>query len=543
VENTFVGPFLVLKKLGTNRRHRVYHARQTEQNRDIALKFLSFPSDVEWQAVLDKIEQESVELQKLKHPNLVKIFGAGVHAGQIFLATELVTCESLASVLSRRGKIAPDLVVDYGKQLAEALNYLHSRELVHSKLTPEKILITPEGLVKVADVRINRNKRRRWDTSRLRELDIAAYMAPEQFSEAATAKSDLYALGVMLYEMLTGKLPYDLDNIGRMAKLKSSSPPPSVAHELMGCPIWLDKLVTQMLDPDPRKRPHSAKAVALAMDEIKKMDSSKKSTAAHVLGSFNALNAGIDKSEARALLGKKRKKRESDFSWLQSIPFLTACLLLVVGLLTFLLWPESVAERMERYRAMVNSGNSAKWIEARDALKAERDFNDPKINSQATELYNLARRKILVHRAETGRSPTLQSENIRNFTRAYDLERQEDHFEALAIYRQLAKQIKPSDDEFYVVEEVRPRIERLQSTTVVPESVEGIQNLIEKLASAETIEQLELGNDVLGKILIRLAGEDHDVALRKRVEQVLEENRAKLEKLKTQTPQNRQVAQ
>ncbi|MDG1873287.1 MAG: hypothetical protein P8J27_05220, partial [Mariniblastus sp.] len=83
MENTHVGPFLILKKLG-NRRQKVYHARQTEQDRDVALKFIKVPPTVEWSKALDKIQREVVELQKLQHENLVKVYGAGVHEDRVF---------------------------------------------------------------------------------------------------------------------------------------------------------------------------------------------------------------------------------------------------------------------------------------------------------------------------------------------------------------------------------------------------------------------------------------------------------------------------
>ena len=240
MEKTYVGPFLIVKKLGS-RRQKVYHARQTEQNRDVALKFISVPPSVEWTKALDKIDREVNELQKLHHPNLVKVYGAGVDGERIFFATELIDGESLSAILARRGKLTPDLVVEYGRQIAEVLRYLHSQDLIHSKLTPEKILVTEDHRIKISDLRLNRSKRRRWDSTRRRELDIAAYMAPEQFTEGATQKSDFYSLGVILFEMLTGKLPYAPDTMGRMTKQKMNAPVPSVAANMMNCPIWLDK--------------------------------------------------------------------------------------------------------------------------------------------------------------------------------------------------------------------------------------------------------------------------------------------------------------
>ena len=145
MENTHVGPFFIVKRLGTNRRHKVYHARQVEQDRDVALKFIKIPPHVERHKALGKIQREMEILEKLHHPNLVQVYGAGVHEDLIFIAIELVQCESLASILSRRGKLAPDLAVDYARQVASVLEYLHDEEILHSKLTPDKILIDQTG--------------------------------------------------------------------------------------------------------------------------------------------------------------------------------------------------------------------------------------------------------------------------------------------------------------------------------------------------------------------------------------------------------------
>ena len=206
MENKHVGPFKIVSKLG-NRRQKVYRAIQIEQGREVALKFIKLPPTVEWEKAIAKIDREVVGLQELVHPGLVKVYGAGVDEQQVFFASELIEGESLAAVLARRGKLTPDLVVEYGRQIADILRYLHSKDLIHSKLTPEKILLTSEHRIKIADLRLNRPKKRRWDKTRRRELDTVAYMAPEQFVDGATQKSDFYSLGVVLFEMLSGKLP------------------------------------------------------------------------------------------------------------------------------------------------------------------------------------------------------------------------------------------------------------------------------------------------------------------------------------------------
>ena len=179
MDKTQVGPFKILGRLGTNRRQQVYRARQIEQQRDVALKFISIPKNVPRATALDKINREVKFLQQLRHANLCQMYGAGVEDDKIFFASELIEGESLAAILSRRGRLAVDLAVDYAGQICDLLQYIHQHELIHAKLTPDKILIDKEGQVKISDLRINRSRKKRWDAGgSRRELDVAAYMAP-----------------------------------------------------------------------------------------------------------------------------------------------------------------------------------------------------------------------------------------------------------------------------------------------------------------------------------------------------------------------------
>ena len=515
MENTYVGPFLIVKKLGTNRRQKVYHARQTEQKKDVALKFIKVPPTVQWSKALDKIQREVNELQKLRHPNLVKVFGAGVDEDRIFFATELVEGESLSAILARRGKLTPDLVVEYGRQIAEFLRYLHSNDLIHSKLTPEKILVTQDHKIKVSDLRLNRSKRRRWDAPRRRELDIAAYMAPEQFTEGATPKSDFYSLGVILYEMLTGKLPYQPDTMGRMTKMKMNAPVPSVATHVMNCPIWVDKVISQMLSPDPRQRPHSARAIAMGFEEIKKIDASKKAAVSQISGNFNPLTAGQDKTEARRLLGikKPKKKKNADVPFFQRVPFQIAALLGIVALTVILMLPimlNSHEKILEKASAMIASDDSSQWGQARIQLKKIID-GQGEFSGQAEELYYVSRRKSLVHHAENGKGNRLQSENVQLFGKAVRLEQDGKHIEAADIFSELVASIDPNGTEQHIHVESKARLEKLVELEPLPTDVALLSDLIANAQKAETPAELVEAQQVLARIAMEFqAAEDYE---------------------------------
>ncbi len=509
MENTHVGPFKIVSQLG-NRRQKVYRALQTEQGREVALKFIKLPPTVEWDKAIAKIDREVIGLQALSHPGLVKVYGAGVDEQRVFFASELIEGESLATVLARRGKLTPDLVVEYGRQIADVLRYLHSKDLIHSKLTPEKILLTSEHRIKIADLRLNRPKKRRWDKTRRRELDTAAYMAPEQFVDGATQKSDFYSLGVVLFEMLTGKLPYPPDTIGRMTKMKMKAEVPSVASHVMNCPIWLDKIISQMLSPDAKARPHSARAIVLAFDEIKNIDATKKPAISQISGGFNPLTIGADRSEARRLLGGKKKKKKravnNQTPLIQTVGFQVVAFLAVACFIIYCLIPESSSEIVARAAIMVESEDPVQWAEAERLLKPLMD-GDSDVQQTSEKLFFEARRRSLVRNAERGLVTRLQTENVLDFGRAVQLQLDESDEPAKRIFTKLAASIDPDGRERHVYAESVVRLGQLSSKRALPTDINELSEMIAVAKEVSTPDQMATAHDLLSEIVFTYAGQ------------------------------------
>ena len=505
LENTHVGPFYIVKRLGKARRQRVFHALQTEQDRDVALKFISWPDQVPWEQALDKIQREANELKQLSHPNLAKVYGAGVHEEQIFFASELIEGESLANILTRRGRLTTDLVVEYGRQIAEILRYLHSVKLVHGRLTPGKLVVTADHKVSLVDLRVCRAGRRRWDAPKRPQLEAAAYMAPEQFSEGPSARADFYALGVILYEMTTGVLPVEPDTIGRMIRKKQSSVAPSVTTHVMDCPVWLDTMVQQLLQIEPKDRQYSAKALVLAFDEIQKIDASQRGAASQIAGNFNPLTAGKDKTEARQLLNKREQPTEPFY---QTVPFLVGALMLTAFAGIWMALPANSGDLVQRSRDLVESSSSGDWETVATTMEPIMESNS-KYAEEARTLFDRAKRKTLVDLAKRGiNSRAFHAPVTRSFVDAYQFETNEEPEKAKALYFKIVSETDPQGDKRYVYLEAKERYGKLAAKIVLPDDVEQLQHIVESVRQARTPKEMEFAQNILTKIYVEKSGED-----------------------------------
>jgi eukaryotic-like serine/threonine-protein kinase len=263
----WIWPFELLERIGEGGMGVVYRARYVVNDREVAVKML--PDDVTSPTVLARFERELEVLKTLKHPNIVLSFGGACEDKQKFYAMELVEGGSLEDELRRRGRFPWETVVEYGKQMCAALEYLHQNGVIHRDVKPANFLIGDHGQLKLSDFGLASVIAARRITSAGKTAGTLLYMAPEQIRGAdIDARTDLYALGCVLYELLTGEPPFIGSTPAATMHMHCKSPVPRVTEVALDCPVALENLINRLLAKDPDDRPASALEVARALGEV-----------------------------------------------------------------------------------------------------------------------------------------------------------------------------------------------------------------------------------------------------------------------------------
>jgi hypothetical protein len=256
------GRFVVERTLGRGGMATVYLARDSALDRPVALKVLAehFAAD---DAFRERFVREARLAARLVHPNVVQVYDVGEDERGPFIVMEYVAGDTLADELQRRGRLPPAEVVSIGIQLCSALEAAHREQLVHRDIKPQNVLRRPDGQVKLADFGIARSLAATRHTEIGTVLGTAAYLAPEQArGEEVTAAADIYSLGVVLYELLTGRTPFPAETLPELLLKREQSaiaPPSKLAPDV---PAALEAVVMRCLALRPEDRPASAAVLA-----------------------------------------------------------------------------------------------------------------------------------------------------------------------------------------------------------------------------------------------------------------------------------------
>ncbi len=276
---TKLGPYEILSPLGAGGMGEVYRAKDARLGRDVALKVLpaTFASDSDR---LRRFEQEARAVAALNHPNILAVFDVGQDNGAPFLVSELLEGESLRAALDR-GPLPQRKTIEYGVQIAHGLAAAHEKGIVHRDLKPENIFITKDGRIKILDFGLAKLAQTAGtspdevtltsaqNTAAGVVMGTASYMAPEQVrGEGSDPRTDIFAFGAVLYEMLSGVRAFRRDTAAETMTAVLKDDPPELSNPGRMVSPTLERIVRRCLEKSPEQRFQSARDLSFALSAL-----------------------------------------------------------------------------------------------------------------------------------------------------------------------------------------------------------------------------------------------------------------------------------
>lgn len=380
-----LGNWVIYKELGRGGMGRVYLAQEELGDRRAAIKILAaeLAQDV---GFLHRFQREIEALGKLSHPNIVRFYHSGHENGHYYYAMEYVEGESLEKVFEEKGRLPWKEILDIAQQICPALKHAHDHGIVHRDIKPANLLRTPAGVIKLSDFGIAKVFASQHLTATGGIVGTAEFISPEQASgKPATKRSDLYALGVVLYMLLTGRLPFEgetpLDLLHKHRYAQFDRP----AKIVPDIPYELDEIICELLEKDPANRPADAMVLGKKLDSLRrKMDHKKKLTHA-ALQSEQTLAEQSRKfqpkigEEGPATLMSRLMRQELEKQkyggplrrFFNHPLVLLAGLVICLGVLIWTIWPASAESLYQHGADLMKSDQFHDWETAR------RDYFEP----------------------------------------------------------------------------------------------------------------------------------------------------------------------
>ena len=441
-----IGPFRIVRRLGVGGMGLVYEAIYVKNNRHVALKLLSPDLAAEPQLIA-RFEREMEILKKLKHPNIIRYYGGGAIDKRRFYAMELLPGGSLADKLKQAKQISWEQALDYAKQVAKALEHAHNAGVIHRDLKPANLLLTEGGALKLSDFGIARDTQRTALTAAGKTVGTMAYMAPEQIHgrDPIGRRTDLYALGCVLYQMLAGRPPFESETQPEMLFKHVEEVPRGVREHAHDCPPMLEALIAELLEKEPQERPFDALAVQVKLDEIKQAElggGAPTSRAVTLATGGETMRRDLRDIERKTKKRKKKRRRAEEFVPIyERLYVLIPALLAVCGLIGWIIWPAGEKELYDQAATLMASDSAVDWKDARDRFIVplrERFPESPHIAETELWLDQIAMHdaeRQAMFRERAGKDPLTEAERL--FREARGFEKRGDRLSALRSYRSI----------------------------------------------------------------------------------------------------------
>ena len=290
----------IIKTIGEGGMANVYLANDTILDRKVAIKVLrgDLSNDEKF---IRRFQREALSVSNLSHPNIVEVYDVGEEDGQYYIVMEYIEGKTLKQLLKKRETLTLTEVIDIMLQLTDGLAHAHESYIIHRDIKPQNIMILDNGLVKITDFGIAMALNATQLTQTNSVMGSVRYLPPEQANgKSATVKSDIYSLGILMYELITGSVPFKGDNAVEIALKHMKEKIPSIRKQNPTIPQTVENIVIKATAKNPRNRYDSVKEMHEDLEVCMEKENVKKVT-------FEYPENDIDDSEP--ITNKKEKKK------------------------------------------------------------------------------------------------------------------------------------------------------------------------------------------------------------------------------------------
>ena len=299
--------YQIIKSIGEGGMANVYLAYDTILERNVAVKVLrgDLANDEKF---VRRFQREALQASSLSHPNIVEVYDVGEDNGEYYIVMEYVEGKHLKGLLKKRGKLTIPEVVDIMIQVTSGLTVAHDSYIIHRDIKPQNIMILDNGLVKLTDfgIALAMNSTQLTQTNSV--MGSVHYLPPEGASgKGATLQSDIYSLGILMYELLTGKLPFRGETAVEIALKQLKEPMPSIRKEIPDIPQSIENIILRATAKNPKNR--YADAREMHDDLLTCLDESRKN---EIKISLKYPEIDLDDGKMLKLKNENLTKKESD---------------------------------------------------------------------------------------------------------------------------------------------------------------------------------------------------------------------------------------